>query len=118
MCIRQFEQELKISNETEGEGEIPGVIKCDFKGKLKDLNAHLMNECPLNLINCWFNPFGCNHTCFNHDLKDHLITNMKLHFDLVNQLFDSIKQEIQLKDSRIKQMERDSKQELLKYRAD
>ncbi|ETO05127.1 hypothetical protein RFI_32269, partial [Reticulomyxa filosa] len=24
MCIRQFEQELKISNETEGEGEIPG----------------------------------------------------------------------------------------------
>ncbi|ETN97234.1 hypothetical protein RFI_40297, partial [Reticulomyxa filosa] len=68
--------------------------------------------------NCWFKPFGCNHTCFNHNLKDHLITNMKLHFDLINQLFESMKQEIQLKDSRIKQMERDSQQELLKYRAD
>ncbi|ETO07018.1 hypothetical protein RFI_30374 [Reticulomyxa filosa] len=118
ICIRQFEQEIKISHKTEREGEIPGVIKCDFKGKLKDLNNHLINECPLNLINCLFKPFGCNHTCFSYNLKDHLITNMKLHFDLVTQLLQSMKQEIQLKDNRIKQMERDYQQELLKYRAD
>ncbi|ETO33978.1 hypothetical protein RFI_03118 [Reticulomyxa filosa] len=58
MCIRQFEQDLKISHETEGEGKTPGVIKCGFHGKLKDLNNHLINECPLTLINCWFKPFG------------------------------------------------------------
>ncbi|ETN97902.1 hypothetical protein RFI_39624, partial [Reticulomyxa filosa] len=90
----------------------------DFKGKLKDLNNHLINECPLNLINCLFKPFGCNHTCFSHNLKNHLITNMKLYFNLVTQLLQSMKQEIQLKDNRIKQMERDYQQELLKYRVD
>ncbi|ETO11600.1 hypothetical protein RFI_25774, partial [Reticulomyxa filosa] len=125
MCIRQFEQDLKISHETEGEGKTPGVIKCGFHGKLKDLNNHLINECPLTLINCWFKPFGCNHTCFKHNLKDHLITDVKLHFDLATQLSQSMKQEIQSKDkqiiekdNRIKQMERDYQQELLKYRAD
>ncbi|ETO31115.1 G-protein beta WD-40 repeats containing protein [Reticulomyxa filosa] len=117
-CIRQFEQELKTLHETEREGETREVIKCNFQGKLKDLNAHLISECPLNLINCWFKPFGCNYTY-------HLITNMKLHFDLVTQLLQSMKQEIQSKekqiiekDNRIKQMERDFKQDLLKYRAD
>ncbi|ETO05670.1 hypothetical protein RFI_31725, partial [Reticulomyxa filosa] len=50
ICIRQFEQELKMSYETE---EISEIIKCNFKGKLKDLNNHLMNECPLKLMNCW-----------------------------------------------------------------
>ncbi|ETO06295.1 hypothetical protein RFI_31102 [Reticulomyxa filosa] len=64
ICIKQFEQELKKLHETEREREIHGVIKCDFKGKLKDLDTHLANECPLNLINCWFKPFGCNHSCF------------------------------------------------------
>ncbi|ETO31380.1 G-protein beta WD-40 repeats containing protein [Reticulomyxa filosa] len=127
MCIRQFEQELKAPHETkeQREGEVHEIMKCDFKGKLKDLNTHLLNECPLNLIDCWFKPFGCNHTCLKQNVDDHLATNMKLHFDLVNQLQQSMNQEIQLKDkqiieqaNRIKQMERDSKQELLKYRAD
>ncbi|ETO14159.1 WD-40 repeat-containing protein [Reticulomyxa filosa] len=122
---RQFEQELRRSNETEREGEIPGVIKCDFKGKLRDLNSHLINECPLNLIDCWFKSFGCNHNCSKHNLKEHLITDMKFHFDLVSQLFQSMKQEIQLKDKQIiekekqiKKMEREYQQELLKCRAD
>ncbi|ETN99882.1 serine/threonine protein kinase, partial [Reticulomyxa filosa] len=118
MCIRQFEQELKTSNKTKGEEKMPRVIKCAFKGKLKDLNTHLMNKCPFNLISCWFKPFGCNHECFSYNLHDHLIANMKLHFDLVTQLFQSMQQEIQLKDSRIKQMERDYQQKLLKYHRD
>ncbi|ETO29892.1 hypothetical protein RFI_07228 [Reticulomyxa filosa] len=125
ICIRQFEQELKTAHETEGEGETPGLIKCDFKGKLKDLNTHLTNECRLNLVNCWFESFGCNHTCFKHNLNNHLIENMKLHFDLVTRLLQSMKQEIQLKDkyiiekdNQIKQMERNFQQELLKYRVD
>ncbi|ETO10635.1 hypothetical protein RFI_26742 [Reticulomyxa filosa] len=70
----------KTLHKTEAEGETFGLIKCDFQRKLKDLNAHLINECPLNLINCCFKQFGCDHTCFNHNLNKHLITNMKLHF--------------------------------------
>ncbi|ETO10888.1 WD-40 repeat protein, partial [Reticulomyxa filosa] len=115
MCIKQFEQDLKTLHETGTEGEIS---KCDFKGKLKDLNNHLINECTLNLIDCWFKPFGCNHTCVRQNIDDHLISKMKLHFNLVTKLLQSMKQEIQLKDNRIKQMERDFQQELLKYRAD
>ncbi|ETO08241.1 WD-40 repeat protein [Reticulomyxa filosa] len=165
ICIRQFEQESKTSNKTENEGEAPGEIKCNFKGKLKNLYGHLNNECPLQLINCWFKPFGCNYLCLRHSLKDHLIENIQQHFDLVIRLFQSMKQTIQLqqdeanqlkleinhlkiqiknndqntisneidklkqeiqlkntqiieKDNQIKQMERDSNQELLKCRAD
>ncbi|ETO07713.1 serine/threonine protein kinase [Reticulomyxa filosa] len=113
ICIRQFEQDLKISQEIEGERKISEIIKCNF-GKVKDLTEHLNNECPLNSINCWFKPFGCNHIY-------HLITDMKLHFDLVSELFECMKKEIELKDkqiieknNQIKQMER----ELLKNRAD
>ncbi|ETO29669.1 hypothetical protein RFI_07449, partial [Reticulomyxa filosa] len=96
MCIRQFEQELKTVHETEREGETPGAIKCDFKGKLKDLNEHLNNDCPLNVTNCWFQPFGCDHTCLKNNLKDHLVANMQSHFDLVCHLIQSLKQTIQL----------------------
>ncbi|ETO02051.1 hypothetical protein RFI_35385, partial [Reticulomyxa filosa] len=96
ICIRQFEQESKTSNKTENEGEAPGEIKCNFKGKLKNLYGHLNNECPLQLINCWFKPFGCNYLCLRHSLKDHLIENIQQHFDLVIRLFQSMKQTIQL----------------------
>ncbi|ETO05854.1 hypothetical protein RFI_31543 [Reticulomyxa filosa] len=111
--VRRCIGDLTKSHDTTSE-----LIQCNFQGKLKHLNSHLINECPLHLIDCWFKSFGCNHICFDYNLKNHLITNMKLHFDLVNQLFQSMKQEIELKDNQIKQMERNYKQELLKYQID
>ncbi|ETO02693.1 hypothetical protein RFI_34720, partial [Reticulomyxa filosa] len=50
-------------------------ITCDFKGKLKYLNNHLINEFNLNLIDR-------NHICFNHNLNAHHISIMKLYFDI------------------------------------
>ncbi|ETO15240.1 hypothetical protein RFI_22124, partial [Reticulomyxa filosa] len=57
---------------------------------------HFDNECPFTLIDCWFKPFGCNHKCHKQILNHHLISNMKFHFNLVMQLFQSMKQTIQL----------------------
>ncbi|ETO10784.1 hypothetical protein RFI_26592 [Reticulomyxa filosa] len=72
-------------------------IKCDFKGKLKDLNNNLINKCNLNLIDC-------NHICINRNLNDHHISPMKLHFGIVAQLLQSMRQEIELKDNRLKEI--------------
>ncbi|ETO06265.1 hypothetical protein RFI_31131, partial [Reticulomyxa filosa] len=79
-------------------------IKCDFRGKLKDLNNHLINECNLNLIDR-------NHIRFNHNLNGHHISTMKLPFDLVTQLLQSMRQEIELKNNLMKQIERDFQQD-------
>ncbi|ETN98949.1 hypothetical protein RFI_38538, partial [Reticulomyxa filosa] len=50
--------------------------------------------CNLNLIDR-------NHICFNHNLNAHHISTMKLHFDIVTQLLQSMRQEIELKDNRM-----------------
>ncbi|ETO11632.1 hypothetical protein RFI_25744 [Reticulomyxa filosa] len=83
MCIRQFEHNLNGS-------------KCNFNGRLKDLQYHLDNDCPFNLTDCWFKPFGCNHVCHKRDLNGHLVSRIKFHFELVMKLFKSMKQDIQL----------------------
>ncbi|ETO31498.1 hypothetical protein RFI_05622, partial [Reticulomyxa filosa] len=80
MCIRQFEQDLKTPNKTESNDS---VIKCNFIGPLKYLHGHLNNECTWKSIDCCFKSFGCNHSCFIHNLKDHLNTNMQKHICLV-----------------------------------
>ncbi|ETO27721.1 hypothetical protein RFI_09413 [Reticulomyxa filosa] len=99
MCIRQFEQELRVSNKTEKEeGEAIGVIKCDFKGKIKELKTHLDNECPLKVMDCWFKPFGCNCTCHKKEKKK------KKKKDETNQLKlenEKLKKDIQSKDNEI-----------------
>ncbi|ETO36169.1 hypothetical protein RFI_00893, partial [Reticulomyxa filosa] len=43
------------------EGEIPGIVSCDFKGKLKQMNDHLEHSCGLQMVKCWFESFGYNH---------------------------------------------------------
>ncbi|ETO02482.1 hypothetical protein RFI_34949, partial [Reticulomyxa filosa] len=58
------------------------------------LNNYLINEFNLNLIDR-------NHICFNHNLNANYISIMKLHFDIVTQLLQSMRQEIELKDNRI-----------------
>ncbi|ETO20701.1 hypothetical protein RFI_16516, partial [Reticulomyxa filosa] len=96
MCPRQCMQGgQQTGNETEGESETSGIIRCNFQGKLKELNDHLSNDCSLKAIDCWFKPFGCNQRCSKHNLNDHLISSMKFHFDMVNQLFQSMQQTIQ-----------------------
>ncbi|ETO19850.1 hypothetical protein RFI_17377 [Reticulomyxa filosa] len=54
MCPGQFEQDIK---------KLTGEIKCNSKEKLKDVQNHLKNGCPLVLVDCWFKPFGCDHKC-------------------------------------------------------
>ncbi|ETO02418.1 hypothetical protein RFI_35018 [Reticulomyxa filosa] len=34
------------------------------------------------MANCWFESFGCNHKYLKSVIYDHLISNMKLHFNL------------------------------------
>ncbi|ETO15582.1 hypothetical protein RFI_21782, partial [Reticulomyxa filosa] len=89
MCPKQFEQDSSPSEHYEQEQD-SAMIKCDFKGKIKDLNEHLQKDCQLALVNCWFKPFGCDHQCPRHKLQYHLISNLKFHFDLVTKLLDSL----------------------------
>ncbi|ETO02466.1 hypothetical protein RFI_34965 [Reticulomyxa filosa] len=90
ICPRQFrqeqeqEQQLKMSTQQEHiEGETPGIVSCDFKGKVKHVNDHLEYSCCLQIVKCWFESFGCTHKCLKSAIDEHLTSNMKLHFDLV-----------------------------------
>ncbi|ETO27446.1 WD-40 repeat protein [Reticulomyxa filosa] len=112
VCPRQFQQDLKTLGKNE-EGQTPGgtTSMCNFKGKIKDLEDHLNNSCSLRLVNCWFELFGCKHSCFENDLKKHLISEMKYHFDLVMKKVESIQEsrkqheeakQLQLENERLK----------------
>ncbi|ETO24714.1 hypothetical protein RFI_12443, partial [Reticulomyxa filosa] len=94
MCPRQFQASKQISQKDNGQ---PFIIAyyCHFKGKVKDLSNHLENTCPLKLVDCWFGPFGCNHVCVKHELKDHLTANLQFHFSLVMKTFESMQKIIQ-----------------------
>ncbi|ETO01409.1 hypothetical protein RFI_36031, partial [Reticulomyxa filosa] len=97
ICPRQFEQEqeqqLQMSTQQgHEEGETPGIVTCDFKGKVKQVNDHLEHSCCLQMAKCWFESFGCNHTCLKSAIYDHLTSNMKLHFDLVIKSLDTLQQ--------------------------
>ncbi|ETO12076.1 WD-40 repeat protein [Reticulomyxa filosa] len=127
-CPLQFEQK-KEENEK---------ILCNFKGKMNELSNHLDNECPLKLLNCWYQPFGCKHSCSKNKLQEHLISEIKFHFDLIvkfvqlqqeeikqlkSQLqsnekkdLNKINEEIQIKqkDNEIQNSQNESQQELFK----
>ncbi|ETO00757.1 hypothetical protein RFI_36683, partial [Reticulomyxa filosa] len=96
-CLKQFLNAnpdscpVQPHNEEEGNEK----ITCNFKGKIKELNDHLDNSCPLKLFDCWYKPFGCVHACPKQKLKQHLILKLKFHFDLVVKFVDSLKQTIQ-----------------------
>ncbi|ETN97652.1 hypothetical protein RFI_39877, partial [Reticulomyxa filosa] len=102
ICPRQFQQEqeqeqqqLQMSTQQgHEEGETPGIISCDFKGKLKQVNDHLEHSCCLQMVKCWFESFGCNHKCLKFTIHDHLTSNIKLHFDLVIKSFNTLQQNI------------------------
>ncbi|ETO01490.1 hypothetical protein RFI_35950, partial [Reticulomyxa filosa] len=70
-------------------------VTCDFKGKIKELNDHLDNSCPLKLFGCWYKPLGCVHTFPKQKLQQHLVSKLKFRFDLVVKFVDSLKQTIQ-----------------------
>ncbi|ETO21044.1 hypothetical protein RFI_16161, partial [Reticulomyxa filosa] len=95
-CPRQFRQDSQITTQRQqSEEEGDEKIACDFKGKIKELNEHLDNFCPLKLFDCWYKPFGCVHACPKQKLKQHLILKLKFHFDLVVKFVNSLKQTIQ-----------------------
>ncbi|ETO08608.1 hypothetical protein RFI_28778, partial [Reticulomyxa filosa] len=111
MCPRQYAQDSKAANpRPQQEETISEKINCDFKGKIKDLQDHLNTSCPFLLSHCWFKPFGCNHTCLKHQLKDHLIANLQYHFDLVTTTFGSLQQTIRLRQEEIKRLQLENKQ--------
>ncbi|ETO02682.1 hypothetical protein RFI_34731, partial [Reticulomyxa filosa] len=57
ICSRQFEQEqeqgqeqLQMSTQQgHEEGETPGIVGCDFKGKVKEINDRLEHSCCLQM---------------------------------------------------------------------
>ncbi|ETO27000.1 hypothetical protein RFI_10134 [Reticulomyxa filosa] len=53
ICPHQFQQDLKITKNEEGEteGKTSQIPNCNFKGKMKELNEHL-DSCPLKPIVC------------------------------------------------------------------
>ncbi|ETO18425.1 hypothetical protein RFI_18840 [Reticulomyxa filosa] len=85
ICPRQFEYE----------GETLIIVSCNFKGKIKQVNSHLENFCCLQIVKCWYESFGCNHTCLKSMIQDHLTSNTRLHFDLVIKYVETLKQTIQ-----------------------
>ncbi|ETO30178.1 hypothetical protein RFI_06942 [Reticulomyxa filosa] len=105
ICQMQFNQDLKTTERNE-EGQTDGkmTVICDFKGKIKDMNEHLNHSCALKLSNCWFKQFGCEYTCLNIDLKQHLIENIKQHFDLVINKFKLMQQIIKQQQDEITQL--------------
>ncbi|ETN99576.1 hypothetical protein RFI_37894, partial [Reticulomyxa filosa] len=79
-------------------------INCDFNGEMKKLNDHVDNSCPLNLLDCWYKPFGCAHECTKQKLQEHLTLKLKFHFDLVVKFVDSLKKTIKLNQDEIIQL--------------
>ncbi|ETO07451.1 WD-40 repeat protein [Reticulomyxa filosa] len=103
ICQRQFEQDLKTIEEGLADGDMTAI--CNFKGKIEDISGHLINNsCALKISNCWFKQFGCEYSCFQKDLKQHLIENMKQHFELVIKKFELMRHIIQQQQSEIKHL--------------
>ncbi|ETO32887.1 hypothetical protein RFI_04230, partial [Reticulomyxa filosa] len=101
MCPLQFEQDLKAPNQR---------IKCNFNGKIRELNSHLDNSCSFNQSECWFKPFGCDHNCCKQELEKHLVSNVKPHFDLVIKSFDALKRNLELLQGESKQLKLQNQQ--------
>ncbi|ETO35006.1 WD-40 repeat protein [Reticulomyxa filosa] len=110
-CPRQFQQDAQTSTQgQQQEGEGNEKVACDFKGKIKELNNHLENVCSLKLLDCWYKPFGCIHTCSKQKLQDHCIAEVKSHFDLVVNFVDSLQQSIQTYQIEVKQLQSENEQ--------
>ncbi|ETO26397.1 hypothetical protein RFI_10739 [Reticulomyxa filosa] len=87
--------EAPESGEEGVEGKTSTKPTCNFKGNIKELNDHLNNSCPLKLFACWFQSFGCDHSCLKELLEEHLISQKKNHFDLVIKHTKSLQQTTQ-----------------------
>ncbi|ETO32312.1 hypothetical protein RFI_04807, partial [Reticulomyxa filosa] len=129
-CPLQFEQDSQTTTQgLQQEGEGNETVICNFNGKIKDLNDHLHNACPLKLLDCLYKLFGCEYS----------YPERKFHFDLVMKFVNSSQEAIhnyqeenkQLKlqlnekdeilklkqkesENTIQKIERESQQELLK----
>ncbi|ETO08071.1 ribosome assembly protein 4 (RSA4), partial [Reticulomyxa filosa] len=99
LCLTQFEQYILDIADEKKEKENRNV--CGFKGKIGNMNTHLINSCPLNKSDCWFKGFGCDYSCQKKYLEEHLINDMERHFGLVMTEFKKMrtiinKQQIEL----------------------
>ncbi|ETO07805.1 G-protein beta WD-40 repeats containing protein [Reticulomyxa filosa] len=102
-CPRQFAQELQALNQ--GHEKKTDVMKCNFSGKLKEINEHLNNTCSLKLIDCWFKPFGCGYHSNKLSIDEHMISKGQVHIELVMKAFETLKQTLELLQEGIKQLQ-------------
>ena len=61
------------------------MVKCSWRGKLRDLNTHIKNDCEWALVQCKVK--GCNHKCLRKDMGSHLSgeDGITYHMNLVTQ---------------------------------
>ncbi|ETO13216.1 WD-repeat protein [Reticulomyxa filosa] len=94
MCPLRLQQYAQTPIQGQQEGENNNQVMCNFKGTIDELNNHLNNVCPLKMSDCWYKPFGCEHTCPKYKLQEHLVLDVKFHFDLVVKFVTVLQEEI------------------------
>ncbi|ETO05275.1 hypothetical protein RFI_32119, partial [Reticulomyxa filosa] len=69
---------------SQSEGGRPNLFEkeCTFKGTIKDLEQHLLKECPLCRVKCEFEEFGCVDTIEPSQLSHHNDTHLAQHLQL------------------------------------
>ncbi|ETN98898.1 TRAF-type zinc finger family protein, partial [Reticulomyxa filosa] len=90
ICPRQYERALKKA--VEGQNE---QIRCDFKGKMQELNKHLNGDCSLRPVECMFKQFGCTYSCLQGEMQSHLESNISFHHNLTLMQLKKMQQAIQ-----------------------
>ncbi len=68
--------------QTKGNNDIPSSPVCNWKGLLKDLNAHLLNDCIFKESKCKFYKIGCKVMVNNKNKEKHEKEDMAIHLGL------------------------------------
>src|SRR5690349_3883231 len=88
--------------------------KCEMTMKRGEMEAHLNEKCPEELINCQFADSGCDAKVLRKDLASHLAESVPKHLIMMKKSFDQqleqVKQQyetqLKLRDDKIRRLER------------
>ena len=61
---------------------VPCPNQCGISPKLKVLDDHIQNDCPLRVIDCAFKYAGCKERMPRKDMPDHITESLALHMSL------------------------------------
>ena len=81
---------------------VPCPNECGASPKLASLDDHILNECPLQLVNCAFKYAGCNERLPHQDMPNHITQSLALHISLQA---TSHQQELKKLNGRISELE-------------